>query len=134
MSFGINGKDNVNNFFIQKGIVPNKVGGDKTVNGEGTPIDNKAIGEYGDKLLNQVQPSFIQAAKIPEADAVDLQEMFAMAGVPMKNMPTKAQYERIASNTAVVAQQIEDIGAKSNAEVLFDSPEFSKLNELFDIE
>ncbi len=96
-------------------------------------VDNKAIGEYGDKLLNQVQPQFVTAAKLPEADAVQLQEMFKMAGVSARYMPTQVVYDRVGKNTTAIAQQIDDVGTRGNAEAFLSSDTFKALDDIFNL-
>ena len=130
--FGING-DYGKKSQIGLGFGTDKV--NQTQKTESTSvIDNKAKGEYRDKLLNQVQPQFVRNTKIDKADAEQLQEMFAMVNVPTKYIPTKASYDRIAENTVAVAKQFDEIGTKANVEHLYTTETFQKLNNLFGIE
>ena len=97
-------------------------------------VDNKPKGEYGNKLLDQVQPQFVTIARLLEADAVQLREMYKAAGVPERFMPTQAVYNRVSENTNSIAKQIDDIGTKANVEHLYTTETFQKLNNLFGIE
>ena len=131
MTFGING-DYGKNPKIGQGFGINNV--NHTQQTESKPaVDNKAIGEYGDKLLNQVQPQFVTTARLPEADAVQLQEMFTMAGVPTRFMPTQIVYDRVGESTTAIAQQIDDVGTKGNAETFFNSDTFKALDDIFNL-
>lgn len=96
-------------------------------------IDNKVKGEFGDKLLEQVQPRFIQAAQIPAEDAVELSEMYAMAGIKNPKMPTAKQYASVAEHTNEVSEFIDKLTITNNAERLFESDAFKALDNLFGI-
>lgn len=96
-------------------------------------IDNKHIGEFGDKLLEQVQPRFIQTAKIPETDAKELNEMFAMAGIKNPKMPTVAQYASISGHVGTAVKSLDEVTTTNNAEDLFKTRAFNALNGLFGI-
>ena len=131
MAFGING-DYEKKPKIGQGFGINNV--NHTQQTESKPaVDNKAIGEYGDKLLNQVQPQFVTTARLPEADAVQLQKMYEMAGVPARYMPTQAVYNRVGENTVTIANQIDEIGTQSNAEAFFNSKTFAVLDDIFNL-
>lgn len=95
--------------------------------------DNKVIGEYGDKLLEQVQPTFVQAAKISKTDAAELNEMFAMAGIKKPIMPTVVQYDRIANCDKASEEKIDNLTASNSIHDLFESEGFGKFNKLFNI-
>ena len=117
--FGINNNNNINQ--AQK-------------TGSTPVIDNKAKGEYNYKLLDQVQPQFVTTARLLEADAVQLREMYKAAGVPERFMPTQAVYNRVSESTTAVAKQIDEVGTKANVEHLYTTETFQKLNNLFGIE
>lgn len=101
---------------------------------ENIVADNKVIGEFGNKLLEQVQPRFVQAAQIPAEDAADLKEMFAMAGIKNPKMPTVKQYASVAEHVGNVTQSIDDLATTNNVEILFQSDAFKALENLFGIE
>ena len=128
----VSGNGNVNNnVFVNGGIKPqNNVGKEKV---EVNITDNKAKGEYGEKLLEQVQPRFVQAAKIPETDRAELTEMLAMAGIKNPKMPTVAQYASIAAQVGVATTALDEFTTTTNAETLFNSPDFGVLNNIFGI-
>ena len=132
MGIEFNGKGNVNNnLFINGGIKPQQTNGKEKV--EVNITDNKAVGEFGNKLLDQVQPRFIQAAKIPETDRAELNEMFAMAGIKNAKMPTVPQYKSIANQVDTATTALEELRTTTHTEDLFNSPEFGTLNDLFGI-
>ncbi len=118
------------NPYIQ-GSTPNIKG--KTEINNVPVTDNKAIGEFGDKLLDQVQPRFVEAARIDAVDAKELTEMFAMAGIKNPKMPTVAQYASVSGHVAEATKGIDDLLTTNNTQALFDSPEFNTLNKLFGI-
>ena len=132
MAFEINGNGNVNkNLFV--------TGNTKTQNTSGTEKvevnipDNKHIGEFGDKLLEQVQPGFVQASRIPETDRAELSEMFAMAGIKNPKMPTAVQYASIVNNVGGVVAALDELSTTTHAEQLYSSREFNVLNDIFGI-
>lgn len=132
MGIEFNGKGNVNNnLFINGGIKPQQTNGKEKV--EVNITDNKAVGEFGNKLLDQVQPRFIQAAKIPETDRAELNEMFTMAGIKNPKMPTVAQYASIAKQVVTATKELDDVTTTTHTEDLFNSAEFGTLNDLFGI-
>lgn len=116
---------------IRKGSTPAegvKPNGDTALFGN----DNKAIGEYGDKLLtNQYQPSFVQA--IPKADAAQLSELYSLAGIKKMKQPTLQQYESIQKGVNDFAVKYDTYVTTNNAERLYDSPGFKVLNDIFGI-
>ena len=130
MGIEFNGKVN-NNLFINGGIKPQQTNGKEKV--EVNITDNKAVGEFGNKLLDQVQPRFIQAAKIPETDRAELNEMFEMAGIKNAKMPPVAQYARIANQVGTVTTALDELMTTTHTEDLFNSAEFGRLNDLFGI-
>ena len=123
---GING-----GFFVRRNETPKEPPKIETVDVKAT--DNKPIGEYGEKLLDQVQPRFITAARIPEADAVELTEMYAMAGIKAPKMPTVAQYASISNHVTDFTRGIDDLDTTNNAQALFNSDEFRILDDIFGI-
>ena len=126
----VNGNENVNNrWFVRNDIKSSEV---KKTNEIVTP-DSRAIGEYGDQLLEQVQATFVQAARIPEFDRLQLTEMFAMAGITKPKMPTVAQYASIANQVGNFTQDFDKLTTTNNAERLFGSKEFEALNNMFGI-
>ena len=128
----INGNGNVNNnLFVNNGLQPQHVKGNENI--EVKIADNKAIGEFGDKLLNQVMPGFVRTSKIPETDRKDLTEMFAMAGVKNPKMPTAAQYASISNSVETVETGLDKLNTTNHARDLFNSPEFGALNDIFNI-
>lgn len=128
----INGNGNVNNnLFVNNGLQPQHVKGNENI--EVKIADNKAIGEFGDKLLNQVMPGFVQTSKIPETDRKDLTEMFAMAGVKNPKMPTAAQYASISNSVGTVVPGLDKLNTTNHANDLFNSPQFGVLNDIFNI-
>ncbi len=132
MGIEFNGKGNVNNnLFINGGIKPQQTNGKEKV--EVNITDNKAVGEFGNKLLDQVQPRFIQAAKIPETDRAELNEMFEMAGIKNAKMPTVAQYASIANQVGTATTALDELMTTTHTEDLFNSAEFGTLNDLFGI-
>ena len=132
MGIEFNGKGNVNNnLFINGGIKPQQTNGKEKV--EVNITDNKAVGEFGNKLLDQVQPRFIQAAKIPETDRAELNEMFAMAGIKNAKMPTVPQYKSIANQVDTATTALDELRTTTHTEDLFNSVEFGTLNDLFGI-
>ncbi len=121
-----------NNLFIQSGWQKpssRKVDEKSLVNF----ADNKAIGEIGDKLLEQVQPNFVQASKLPEQDEKDLKEMYALAGIKNVKLPTRSQYARIEGSVQNASDNISQLLTGNNAEELYNSQQFNVLNELFGI-
>lgn len=132
MGIEFNGKGNVNNnLFVNGGIKPQQTAGKEKV--EVNITDNKAIGEFGNKLLDQVQPRFVQAAKIPETDKTELTEMFEMAGIKNAKMPTVAQYANIINHVVIATTGLDNLWTITHTEDLFKSPEFGTLNNLFGI-
>ena len=128
----INGNGNVNNnLFVNNGLQPQHVKGNENI--EVKIADNKAIGEFGDKLLNQVMPGFVRTSKIPETDRKDLTEMFAMAGVKNPKMPTAAQYASISNSVGTVETGLDKLNTANHTADLFNSPEFGTLNNIFGI-
>ena len=132
MVSSINGNGNVNNnVFINGGL--------KTQNNTGTEkidiniADNKAFGEFGNKLLDQVQPTFIQTAKLPEEDRSEISEMFTIAGINKAKMPTAAQYASISNQVNNFVTNFDELTTTNNAENLFNSKEFKTLNSFFGI-
>ena len=125
----VNGNGNVNNDFgINNPYVQSAKQGKVTI---GFNPDNKYIGEFGDKLLEQVQPAFVKRAQLPEEAKVELNEMFQMAGIKNPKMPTIAQYESVAGHVKAFGEAMDDFTTTNHAERLFNSDDFSKLNELF---
>ena len=119
MAFEINGNGNVNkNLFV--------TGNTKTQNSSGTEkvevniTDNKHIGEFGDKLLEQVQPGFVP-------------ELYAMAGIKNPKMPTAAQYASITNNVGSAVAALDELSTTTHTEQLFSSREFNVLNNIFGI-
>lgn len=128
----INGNGNVNNnLFVNNGLQPQHVKGNENI--EVKIADNKAIGEFGDKLLNQVMPGFVRTSKIPETDRKDLTEMFAMAGVKNPKMPTAVQYASISNSVGTVETGLDKLNTTNHANDLFNSPQFGVLNDIFNI-
>ena len=130
MGIEFNGNVN-NNLFISGGTKPQQVNGKENV--EVNITDNKAVGEFGNKLLDQVQPRFIQAAKIPEPDRAELNEMFTMAGIKNPKMPTVAQYASITNHVVTATKELDEVMTTTHTEDLFNSAEFGTLNDLFGI-
>ncbi len=132
MAFEINGNGNVNkNLFVTSGTKAQNTSGAEKV--EVNITDNKHIGEYGDKLLEQVQPGFVQASRIPETDRAELSEMFAMAGIKNPKMPTVAQYASIANNVGGAVAALDELTTTQHTEQLFGSSEFNVLKDIFGI-
>ncbi len=132
MAFEISGNGNVNkNLFVTGNTKAQNTSGTEKV--EVNITDNKHIGEFGDKLLEQVQPGFVQASRIPEADRAELSEMFAMVGIKNPKMPTVAQYTSIANHVGGAVTALDGLTTTTNAEQLFKSPEFSVLNDIFGV-
>ena len=127
-----NGSDNL---FVRKNVTPNVTPSDTTkVTKTDVPItDNKVVGEYGAKLLEQVQPRFVTTARIPETDAAELTEMFAMAGIKAPKMPTVAQYASISNHVADFTTGLDNLNTTNNVEDLYGSAEFATLDQLFGI-
>ena len=132
MAFEINGNGNVNkNLFV--------TGNTKTQNTSGTEkvevniTDNKHIGEFGDKLFEQVQPGFVQASRIPETDRAGLLELSAMAGLKNLKMPTADQYARIAYDVEGTVKALDELSTTTHTEQLYSSREFTALNNIFGI-
>lgn len=133
MAFGFN----INNDYSKGAIQPStpQVTTPRVANQtDNVAFDNKVIGEFGDKLLEQVQPRFVQAAQIPAEDAADLKEMFAMAGMKNPVMPTVKQYASVAGHVDKATESIDKLAITNNAERLFDSEGFKAFNKLFDID
>lgn len=74
------------------------------------------------------------AKKVDDNTAKDLNEMFEMAGVSTKFMPTQEVYSRIGASTVGVAKDFEEIQTEGNAEQFFASSEFQQLKDSFGIE
>lgn len=128
----INGDGNVNNnLFVSGGVKPHHIAGQEKVDVK--IADNKHIGEFGEKLLEQVQPKFVQAAKIPETDRAELATMFAMAGIKNPKMPTIAQYRSVAAQVGTATTALDELTTTTNAENLFNSPDFGLLDNIFGI-
>ena len=127
-----NGSDNL---FVRKNVTPNVTPSDTTkVTKTDVPItDNKVVGEYGEKLLEQVQPRFVTAARIPETDAAELTEMYAMAGIKAPKMPTVAQYASISNHVADFTTGLDNLNTTNNVKELYGSAEFAILDQLFGI-
>ena len=132
MAFEISGNGNVNkNLFVTGNTKAQNTSGTEKV--EVNITDNKHIGEFGDKLLEQVQPGFVQASRIPEADRAELSEMFAMAGIKNPKMPTVAQYASIANSARGVETALDKLSTTTHTEQLYSSREFTELNNIFGI-
>lgn len=95
------------------------------------PVGQPQTKEIGDKLLDQVMPTFVKTAQISKADAVELTEMFAMAGIKNPKMPTAAQYASVAGHVSTVSKGIDELTTTNNAERLFNSDGFKTLDEFF---
>ena len=90
--------------------------------------------ELGEKLLEQpyAKVNFVSSqGVVAKEDADDLQELFAMAGVSKKRMPSKASYENIAASVAQVSKVMTDIETEDHITTLFNSPEFEVLDNIF---
>ncbi len=124
--------NNINGgFFVRRNETPKETPRIETVDVKAT--DNRPIGEYGDKLLEQVRPRFVTAARIPETDAAELTEMFAMAGITAPKMPTVAQYTSISNHVADFSRDFDDLETTNNAVALFESQDFATLDNIFGI-
>ena len=111
-----------------------KTAAKKAENVEAKPVtDNKVIGEYGDKLLEQIHPTFVRAAKISEADEAQLKEMYELAGIKNPKMPTVAQYMSIGEHVSVFSKNMDDLKTANNVRDLYSSPKFGVLNNIFDV-
>lgn len=129
MAFEINRYGNVNNLFSADKTKPKNTSRTEKVN----ITDNKHIGEFGDKLLEQVQPGFVQASRIPETDRAELLELSAMAGFKNLKMPTADQYARIAYNVEGTVKALDELSTTTHTEQLYSSREFTELNNIFGI-
>ena len=90
--------------------------------------------ELGEKLLEQpyAKINFVSSQGIvAKEDAADLEQLFAMAGLGKNRMPSKAVYDRIGTNVAQVSKIMTDIETEDHVEALFNSPEFSTLDNIF---
>ena len=131
MGFGINGNDFDKNLFVGKNFTASST---SKVNNTEPPInDNKVKGEYGYKLLEQVQPQFVTTSRIPETDAVELNKMFELAGIKNSKMPTVAQYQSVSNHVATITQAMDELTTTTNVDNLYNSPDFKVLNEIFGI-
>ena len=131
MAFEINGNGIVNkNLFVTDKKTQNTSGTEKV---EVNITDNKHIGEFGDKLLEQVQPGFVQASRIPETDRAELLELSAMAGLKNLKMPTADQYARIAYDVEGTVKALDELSTTTHTEQLYSSREFTALNNIFGI-
>lgn len=131
MAFEINGNGIVNkNLFVTDKKTQNSSGTKKV---EGNIPDNKHIGEFGDKLLEQLQPGFVQASRIPETDRAELLELSAMAGLKNLKMPTADQYARIAYDVEGTVKALDELSTTTHTEQLYSSREFTELNNIFGI-
>lgn len=93
-----------------------------------------ATKELGEKLLEQpyAKVNFVSSQGIvPKEDAVDLEQLFAMAGLGKNRMPSKTVYERIGASVTQVSKVMTDIETEDNIAALFNSPEFSTLDNIF---
>lgn len=72
--------------------------------------------------------------KVDENTAADLTEMFQMAGISQKYMPSQEVYARISSATLNTGKDIEEVETEGNAEQLFASKKFQDLNDAFGID
>ena len=130
MGFSINGNygnGNVNNHAV------NTIKFKKDVPTENNVSFNKPVGEFGDKLLEQVQPTFVKTSKLSKPDEADLKEMFAMGGIKELKMPTLEQYSRISGDMNDFTLKFDELETTTHAEDLYESPEFRILNEFFGI-
>ncbi len=133
---GINGKFNKGlNFFTQKELTKNEEAKEVKQN---VPVGKQAeTKELGDDLLD---PRYFanalgfvkQTSALPKADAAELSEMYAMAGIKAP-LPTAAQYASVANITTSFAKGIDTLSTTNNAEQLFASSEFEALNKQFGI-
>ena len=131
MGFGINGNDFDKNLFVGKNFTASST---SKVNNTEPPInDNKVKGEYGDKLLEQVQPQFVTTSRISKTDAVELNEIFELAGIKNPKMPTVAQYQSVSNHVATITQAMDELTTTINADNLYNSTDFKVLNEIFGI-
>ena len=136
MDDGINGKFNKGlNFFTQKELTKNEEAKEVKQN---VPVGKQAeTKELGDDLLD---PRYFanalgfvkQTSALPKADAAELSEMYAMAGIKAP-LPTAAQYASVANITTSFAKGIDTLSTTNNAEQLFASSEFEALNKQFGI-
>ena len=93
-----------------------------------------ATKELGEKLLEQpyAKVNFVSSQGIvPKEDAADLEQLFAMAGLAKNRMPSKTVYERIGASVTQVSKVMTDIETEDNIAALFNSPEFSTLDNIF---
>jgi len=73
------------------------------------------------------------AKRVDDETAKDLADMFAMAGLSAKYMPTNDVYERIASAAVNTGKYFENAETEQNIRKLFASNEFKRLDEAFGI-
>lgn len=73
------------------------------------------------------------AGKVDEQTQNDLAQMFAMAGISQKFMPTADVYSRIASSTVNAGRIFDDVKTENNVRNLFASDAFKRLNDEFGI-
>ncbi len=130
MGIEFNGNVN-NNIFVNSGIKPQTVSDKSKV--EVNITDNRHLGEFGDKLLEQVQPRFVETAKISEKDSVQLQDMFELAGIKNPKMPTAAQYTSITNQVNDAIKSLDKLTTTTHTEDLFNSTEFSTLKDILGI-
>ncbi|MBQ2612251.1 hypothetical protein IJF81_07675 [bacterium] len=111
----------------------------KTKKAEKKEVEQKAIApkKFDTNSLEALSLQNIAGMKlskrVDEETAKDLADMFALAGLSSKYMPTKDVYARIGGEVNAVAKQFNEIETETNIRKLFASNEFKQLNEAFNI-
>ena len=134
----VNGFDgNTNNYLF------NRLQGSKTVKGNANvekTATNKPVANVentfdygiGTKQVSDVNRGLeVEMKKLDPADAKDLQNLYALAGLKNVSVPTQTVYNRIGNSVAEVGKTIADTETENHAEQLFDSQGFNVLNNIF---
>lgn len=71
-------------------------------------------------------------SKIAKEDAVQLAQMYEMAGIKAP-LPTKQVYSRVAASVNQFSSTLDEVETEGHAQDLFNSQSFAKLNNIFGI-
>ncbi|MCI1274081.1 MAG: hypothetical protein LKG27_06590 [Clostridiaceae bacterium] len=96
-------------------------------------VDFKAqndVKEGGMEALGLQNLGLQLSQKVDVGTTQELNDLYKMAGISSKYIPTQAVYSRIADGTNVFAANFEAIQTENNAQQLFNSDKFQQLNDI----
>ena len=123
----VNGNfENNRHYFLANDVVKKEVAEEKV---EKAVVENKPeFKERGEELLAAgmfgKQVNFVvKNDKLDDETAVELKELFAMAGISHR-LPTASEYARIAGSTVSAVKAFQPFETEKNIEVLFSNANF----------